>query len=1133
MCETPPRKQDFVHLHAHTSYSIQDALATPPEYAAAASRMGFRAAAITDHGRLGGVPEFVESCRLGGVKPIVGCELYVCEDRFQRGAVTDDEGAAPEQQGEGRPKKKLNYHLTVLAKNDQGYRNLLALADIGAREGYYYRPRVDFDALTKHREGLILMTGCLGSEVNQAILRGEMDEAHKVMGRYREVWGEDYLLEMHHHGIPAQKTVLKALMELNQHYGLTPVAANDVHYMEKLDWEAHQLQKNMSNISSGKLYDYEAAYGSKQFWLKSDQEMLERFAHHPEMVTNTLGVAERVEDFLRLDTRHLLPHANIPQTPEFLAWKAKALPYHPMNDAYLAYIAFEGLKARGLAHLPDYKARLKRECENVWAMGVTDYFLIQREVVEYMNSEKIMFGVRGSGVGSLLNWCLEISTIDPLKWDLMFERFLNPGRGTQYDVDFTAYKSKDYLKAVGTKNQTSAITELRTLWNDAKIQDPTLARHEPDVARELWVLENQLLGTYLFDLKEKEITSAVNEPQLWSAWLLGLTPQQPEAPMRVKKVAALPDIDTDIDSRYRDKVILWCKQRFGQENVAPICNYGTYKARAAVKGALKTSTEFKERFPNDYLAKLEEIAKTIPEKMREEEEIPDDEDDEEKDQIQDAILQSPDFAQWARRFPREIELARKMLGRISNQGVHASGVLIASEPIAQHAPIEKAKKKANDNTGEEAKDEFVAAYDMKRVERVGLVKWDFLGLSMWTKISVCLDLIKANRGIVIDFDKANPNDQKIFELYRSGKTSTLFQAGGRGMKGALREVGVTCVEDLIAIFALYRPGPMAFISEYAEGKKNPSSVKYSDPKLKEILGKSFGIPVFQEQAMKMAREMADFNWLETQDMQKAVSKKDPEKFKKCFSLFADKARGEGVSEQSIAELDHRLVRFSGYAFNRAHSASYADLSFKGGYLRTYYPLEWMAACLFVDRGKKDTRTKQPKISPYLEECHADGIGIVNPDVNISGMEVRIEKGKIIQPLVACTGVGSLAAPIAEAQPYTSFRDLVMRVKPNKSVIKALHAAQALRSLKDASGKGENELLELFDAHIKELKVVERERKREENKRFQVDSPLAREAKLRQEKNMPPRDAPKARRDEETQREIRGPINTDMDIEDMF
>jgi DNA polymerase III alpha subunit len=1128
MCNESSKSQEFCHLHVHSTYSIQDANAMPEELASRGKEMGFSSMALTDHGRMGGIPQFVEACRGGerSMKPIIGCEVYVTEDRFSKGVTYSADGA----------REKSTFHLTVLAQNATGYRNLLNLADIGAREGYYRFPRVDMDAISKHSDGLLVMTGCLGSEVNQAILSGDEDKARTIMSRYYDIFGKDrYFLELHNHNMAEQKAVLPTLLGLGREFGMMPVAANDVHYLEAVDWQIHEQLKQMSNISSGKSYDYERAYGAKQFWLKSDEEMARAFKPCPEAVPNTLRVADMVEDYFELDTRHLLPKVEVPDDPRFVSWKAKILPYHNKVDAYLAFLAFEGLKRLGLAHIPEYKMRLKSECENVWAMDVTAYFLAQVKVCDFMNREGILFGVRGSGVGSLLNYCLGISTLDPIKFDLMFERFLNPGRGTQYEVDFKSYTSKEYLKEFGQPLQHEAIRELRALWKAAKEDDPSLVPHGPRVDKELWILENQMLGTYLYELKNRGMRFAFNEPQLWSAWLLGLCPDKPESEMRVKQVATLPDIDTDIDSRYRDKVIGFCKTEWGADSVAPICNYGTYRARAAVKACLKTSDDFKKRYPGDFLSKLDEIGKTIPEKMLDEEHLAED-DEEDYDQIADAIKQSPEFAAWARKFPKEVAKARHILGRISNMGVHASGVIIASEPLRNHAPIEKAKKKASDDTGEGAKDEYVVALDMKRVERVGLVKWDFLGLALWTKIAVCLELLR-KRGVDLDHrtmgDGLSPKQlDRIFELYRKGKTSTLFQAGSKGMKAALREVGVTHIEDLIAIFALFRPGPLEFISEYASGKKNPSSVKYADESLRDILGVTNGIPIFQEQAMRLARDLAGFNWLETQDMQKAVSKKDPEKFKKCWGLFESKASARGVSEAAISDLKNRLSTFAGYAFNRSHSASYSELSFKTAYLRAFYPTEWMAACLYVDRDRKDAKTRVRKVDLYLEECAADRIAVVNPNANDSGMDVRISGGKIILPLVFLSGVGANAVPVVEHQPYSDFRDFVFKgpKPPNKSVVKALAEGRAFACFSDVDGKSPEEVLDTFESLVRERASAEKQAKKNAQARSRTLSPLAqqRQLSLGAVRHETARDA-----DELDSRPMRGMMAADDQIDNFF
>ena len=1104
MCDTASKKQDFVHLHQHSTFSLGDALPLPDEIIHRTKELGFPAAAITDHGRMGGHFDFVESCRSseGGepIKPILGCEMYVMNDRKQRGRVTNEDGST---------RLPPRYHLTVLAKNAKGYENLLKLSRIANTEGFYYKPCIDEEVLFEHHEGLVIGSGCMGSQTSRAILSGDIDGAAKIMARYKERFGDDYFLEMHNHGMPEQITLLRAQRQLSQQLDLLPVAANDNHYLKAADKDLHSmLVKHARGGKSGGGGDVDEAYGSGQFWMKTADEMANGpFRAMPEAVANSLSIAEKIEDFFKIDIPHLLPAADVPiNDASFLTWKSRVLPYHKPNEAYLAYQVFEGLKVLGLHQKPEYVARAQRELKCIWAMGVNDYFLIQREFVKYMQSNNILFGVRGSGVGSIVNYCLGISNVDPLRWDLMFERFLNPGRGTQYRVTFADYPQKAYVKEFGAPNQTEHAARIRTLWAEYKALHPDVECLEPEVAKEFWVMENQNLASYLCYVADRGITTLHNECQLWAAFLLGICPSRPDGPMIVQKSATLPDIDTDIDNRYRDQVVGWMKHQYGEENVAPIGAYNTFKARAAVKTVLKMNEGFHARYKDGALGMLEVIAKTIPEKMLDEDERPDEEEDEVYDQITDALEQSDDFRGFYSQWTQEVEMARRLMGRKATASVHPSGYLVSSEPIYLHVPMERAKKKAkkDDDDGDEettvTEEEIVTAFDMQEVERCGLVKYDLLGLKMIQKIARTIESVKARTGIDIDLktiDMANPN---IFKLYQQGKTNTLFQFASRGMKDALVTVNADCIEDLIAVAALYRPGPLKFIAEYGANKKRPDQVKFSSPELKQVLGRTYGIPVYQEQAMQISSKIAGFNNEEVDKMRKSVSKKDPVLFEKVKHLFEEKATDHGVAPSIIEEILGRLSKFAGYAFNRSHACSYAILSYHTAYLRWKYPADWFAACLQVDRKKKERDKKTRTVDIYIEEASKDGIKILKPHINISGMEPRVtDDHTVVLPLVFIPGVGAMAECIVKERElngkFNTFRDLVFRGTrpPNKAVIRALAEGGAFSGFKDLKSQHCEEIIEQFNELAAERKKQEQADKRaqlaEEKARYTVDSAI--------------------------------------------
>ena len=1028
--------QDFVHLHAHTHFSVQDALPSPKAYATKARQMGFRATAITDHGKMGGAVEFVEACKIPNetdpIKPIVGIEVYTCEDRFDRSKTEDGK------------RKKLN-HLTLLAQNETGYKNLLALSALGNDpQAFYYSPRVDWGCIEKHSEGVIALSGCLASELNQSLIKDDHDLANSVVSRFKNVFDDRYYVELQYHGIEEQKNNMNHLLSLAKKYDVPIVASNDVHYLDKVDWELHDVliqMRDQRDARSGetKKGGKKEAYSSKMFYLKSFDEMNKIFSTIPEALRNSVVISESVDDYFKLDVPHLLPKAIVPlNDPNFVSfWKSK-LKFHQANEAYLAYLCLNGLKQAGLNSDKKYLARLHSELTQIWYMGVTDYFLIQREMVEFMKGKEINYGIRGSGVGSLVNFCLEVCNVDPVRWNLMFERFLNPGRGTQYKIDFSefpVYQWKEKYSHLDNFACSKTLKKYAVAW---LAQNPEFERFEPDIHKELWVLENQGLSAYVYTLFKLGIKVSKNDSQCWLAVIMGITEDLPEQPLKVSKVAALPDVDTDIDDSKRAQVIDWTKSRFGDDHVAQIGTWGRYGAKAAVVGCLKASSRFQETYPDSFHNEALKISALISKKPG--------------STIEDTIQESPEFHLAYQTWKTEIDNAIHLVGTISNFGVHASGVLVSSEPIYLHAPIENSKGN------------LCSAYDMKNVERMGLVKYDFLGLAAFHQISICLQHIERLYGKKISFKDINLEDPKIFKnIYAKGKTASVFQFASRGMQQALREVDASTIEDLIAVAALYRPGPMEYISQYAEGKRNPSSVSYAHPIIKKHLSVTYGIMVYQEQAMFLARDMAEFSWAEVDKLRKAISKKSGKDFDDVCALFKKKCLDKNIDENVIDDVLALMAKFGGYAFNRSHACSYALLSYWTAYLRYYYPSEWLAACIQIDRLDED------KLAILLRDCAMDRISVKDPNINESGVETTVnKKGEIILPLSTIKGVGAKAEEIVKLQPYADVKDLAYRARPNRQIVAALAEAGALGSLPDlANFEYLQDFLEYWDQMVLE------------------------------------------------------------------
>ena len=1001
--------KDFVHLHCHTHFSVQDALPTPEKLILGAKAQGFSSIAITDHGKMAGHVEFADAAHKNQIKPILGCEFYLAKDRYDKNPLAED--------GSKKGREKLS-HLTILAQNRQGYKNILQLGHEAANpDCYYYFPRIDFNYLTEHSEGLIVLSGCLASELQQALLKGSYEDGLKVAKKYKEVFGERYFIELQYHGIEEQKHNLPMLMKIAKDLDIRTVASNDVHYVEALDWELHDVliqMKDLRNDKGSKNTGKKEAYGSHQFWLKSYDAMYKIFGQRvPESLSNTKLIEEMVEDFYQVDLPHMLPEGKIDlDNSTFKSfWKTK-LPHHESKEAYLAYQCFVGLKKLGLDKDPEYVKRLKYEIETIWYMGVTDYFLIQKEMVDYMNEKEILFGVRGSGVGSLVNYCLGISSADPIKFGLMFERFLNPGRGNQYKIDIEGFESED--------NEIDEIEAINWLKLTCKefLSKPENKQYESRVSREIWILENQKMVVPLKAAVDAGHKLKKNSSNFFTFYVIGLADELPSGDLIIKKVSGLPDIDTDIDDSKRQEVIEWAKSRFGEENVKAVGTWGTYKAKAAVQGTLKTSEKFKKQFGDNLAQMAMKVSGTIPNKPG--------------ITIEEAKKESEDFAYWANRFKKEVDNATKLNGTISNLGVHAAAIVVSKEPIHHVVPIENSKGT------------MCTAFDMSNVERTGTVKYDYLGLATYRQISLARKLIKQRHNKEIDLLSIPLDDPHVFKsVFTKGLTATVFQFASPGMQKALKEIKASTMNDLIAVAALYRPGPMDYIPEYAKGKFNPGTINYCHPMVEKHLSPTFGIMVYQEQAMFLAREMANLDWLEVDKLRKGIAKKSGKQFDEACENFAKKASDRGISGGVIKEVLQLMSKFGGYAFNKSHACMYAIVAYWTAYLKTYYPAEWMAACIEADKDDTD------KLDIYIAECERLGVKVKEPNVNESELSTTVsEDGLIYLPITSLKGVGTSGSSIVENKPYKNLDDFVERSGCNKSLFVALSAGGALKCLVD-------------------------------------------------------------------------------------
>jgi len=1021
--------KDFTHLHVHSYYSVQDSLPSPEKLILAASNLGQTAIALTDHGRMGGHFEFAEAAHKHNIKPILGCEFYLAKDRYDKSTTADD--------GSKKGREKLS-HLTVMAQNSIGYQNILQLGyEASNPDCYYYHPRIDFDYLTKYSEGLIVLSGCLASELNQALLKGTYEDGLAVAKKYKEVFGDRYFIELQYHGIEEQKNNLPMLLKIAKTLDIKAVASNDVHYAEATDWKLHDVLIQMKDLrddkTSNKTGGKKEAYSSHQFWLKSYDEMFRIFGEKaPESILNTKLIEEMVEDYYAIDLPHMLPEAKVEtEDAGFKKFWSANLQHHESKEAYLAYQAMKGLKDLGLADKPEYIKRLKYEIETVWYMGVTDYFLIQKEMVDFMKENGILYGIRGSGVGSLLNYSLGISLADPIKFGLMFERFLNPGRGNQYKIDL-----EDFVLP-----ENSEYNEVECLnWAKLKckefLSNPDNSKYESRVAREMWILENQKVVVSMRAAFDQGFTLKNNYSNFITFYALGLTDKIPNGELIVKKVAGLPDIDTDIDDSRRHEVIEWAKKRFGEENVKSVGTWGTYKAKAAILGTLKTSDKFKKQYSDNLAQMALKISGSIPNKPG--------------TTIESALSESGDFAYWAKKFPEEVKNASNLHGVISNLGVHAAAVVVSSKPIHTVVPIENSKGT------------LATAFDMKNVERTGIIKFDLLGLATYRQLSLAIAQIKKRHGTVIDLGKIPLDDEKVFKnIFSKGHTVSVFQFSGPGMQKWLKEIKASEMNDLIAVAALYRPGPMDFIPDYAKGKFKPESIKYGHPIIQKHLSPTYGIMVYQEQAMFLSRDMANLDWLEVDKLRKGIAKKEGKQFDEACENFASKSLLRNIPDHSVNEVMNLMKKFGGYAFNKSHSCMYAIVGYWTAYLKYYYPSEWMAACIEADKDDPE------KVAVYMSDCERMGVKIMPPNVNHSGYITSVSNdGTIYLPITSLKGIGNSGISIVENQPYTGLDDFMERSGVNKSLFVALTAGGALACLSEEEELDDDYLLDYWELYSK-------------------------------------------------------------------
>ena len=888
----------FTHLHVHTEYSLLDGSSKIKEITKRAAELGMDSLAITDHGVMYGVIDFYKAAKEAGIKPVLGCEVYVAPgSRFDKEAGTGED--------------KYN-HLVLLAENNTGYQNLMKIVSRGFTEGFYYKPRVDKELLREFHEGIIATSACLAGEVQRYLARGMYEEAKRVALYYQDIFGKDnFFLELQDHGIAEQHYVNPQLLRMSEETGIELICTNDVHYTYADDADAHDI---LLCIQTGKKVTDEnrMRYTGGQYYLKSPEEMAELFKYAPQALANTEKIAKRCNVEIEFGVTKL-PRFAVPEG--FTSW------------TYLNYLCYEGLKKRYPEQAADISVeefvrlakeesvedrkdvvikiaedtnnifqRLAYELSVIYSMGYVDYFLIVWDYINFAKRHDIPVGPgRGSAAGSIVSYCLEITDLDPIKYSLIFERFLNPER------------------------------------------------------------------------------------------------------------VSMPDIDVDFCYERRQEVIDYVVEKYGKDCVSQIVTFGTMAARAVIKDV--------GRVLDLPYAMVDNIAKMVPREIG--------------ITIDKALAENPDLKSEYENnevVKDLIDKSKRLEGLPRHASMHAAGVLICGKPVENYVPL---------STGSDGA--VVAQFVMTTLEELGLLKMDFLGLRTLTVIKDAENLIKKhNKGFSIhDIDYS---DKGVFDAISTGKCDGIFQLESAGMKSFMKELKPRSLEDLIAGISLYRPGPMDFIPQYIKGKNNQDSVTYACPQLEAILKPTYGCIVYQEQVMQIVRDLAGYSWGRSDLVRRAMSKKKAyvmEQERKNF-IYGNPDEGvkgcvnNGIDEKVAGKIYDDMIDFAKYAFNKSHAACYAVVSFQTAYLKTYYPVEFMAALM------TSVIDNTSKVAGYIYACKQMNIGILPPDVNESQMEFTVENGKIRFAMAAIKSLGrptiqAILKKRGENGSFISMQDFVTRM----------------------------------------------------------------------------------------------------------
>ncbi|HEX2974557.1 MAG TPA: DNA polymerase III subunit alpha [Bacteroidales bacterium] len=873
----------FAHLHVHTQYSILDGASNISVLVDRVKEMGMEAIAITDHGNMFGVKEFHNAASKKGLKPVIGCEIYVAKRSI--GEVNGKEDRSGD-------------HLILLAKNYQGYKNLIKLVSTAWIKGFYYKPRIDKELLTMYHEGLIASSACIAGEIPDEILNGTMAGAEDALKFYLDLFGDDFYLEVQRHEtydpdadrnvFPLQQKVIEVYKKLSAKYKVKIIATNDIHFINAEDAEAHDRLICLNTAKD--LDDPTRLRYSKQEYLKSEAEMRKIFADLPEAIDNVGELVKKIEKF-KLDSDPIMPEFDLPEG-------------FSDNDEYLRYLTYKGAEKRWGTVTPEHAERLDFELATIARMGFPGYFLIVQDFLRAAREMGVSVGPgRGSAAGSAVAFCLRITDIDPIKYGLLFERFLNVDR------------------------------------------------------------------------------------------------------------ISMPDIDIDFDEDGREEVLKYVVNKYGHDKVAHIITFGTMAAKMAIRDVARV-----QKLP---LPDADRLAKMIPERPGV--------------TLSDAYAEVPELAKEKdsqnKLISQTLKYAEVLEGSVRQTGVHACGIIIGKDSLDNYIPLCTAKDA----------ELYATQYDGSHVESVGLLKMDFLGLKTLSIIKDALENIKKSKGIDIDIDTIPLDDKKTFELFSRGETTAIFQFESTGMKRYLRELEPNRLEDLIAMNALYRPGPMEYIPLFIKRKKGLEKIEYPIKSMEKYLDDTYGITVYQEQVMLLSQELGGFTKGEADSLRKAMGKKKREIMDAMKIKFIEGCAKKGYEENIVNKIWGDWEAFAQYAFNKSHSTCYALIAYQTGYLKAHYPAEFMAAVL--SRNISDIK----KITIFMDETRRMGMDVLGPDVNESNVKFTVNKdGNIRFGLGAIKGVGESAVLqlIEEREKsglYNDIFDLVERVNLNSLNKKNLEA----------------------------------------------------------------------------------------------